>query len=299
MEEFKVLERLQHQLQCYARLGIWSDGDEVFDNIVTKGHRARKAYIKSAMSAFEKDLCSIPDPMKEFQLEATLGTLSTFWNDAREYKEDTEEGFGCEQHFITTVDSYFEVSLKMSSMAYLYYLTDCPDGEFDFHSKYQGLTPQSIAKTLESMNLISEAKFLERYGGKNNEKDTEEPIDNSDNHKPDVNVSSEKQGGAENLFSSPEAQIIYSRLQSAGYIKSVNGLYYEWQSTSKDIYAYVCYRFSTVLLGPDYQIESGIFARKIHSSFKKDTVARYARAFKDGSKFLDESVKTDIDKIVR
>lgn len=299
MEQFKVLERLHSQLRTYSKFGFWSDGDEVFDNLVKYSPAARRDYTKDRIAAFDEELSWIPENTRESRLEAILESLSRFWNDAREYNEDTGDGIGCEQTFITIVKCYYEFALKFTAIAYYRYLTTKREGLIDFYSWFPSISSQLLAHTLAYLNICRAQKFIKT--DQTAQAQFAQQNDPQHDMVPTVidTACKEKQSGAEYLFNSPQAQAVYAKLAKAGFIKSPDGLNYDWQSTSKEMYSYLCYRMSKMLLGDECQIESKLFCAKIRSSFNQPTIARYARLYKEGIKTIDEEAAKQIDAVFK
>lgn len=159
MGQFKVLERIRHQLHCYGRLGFWSDGDEVFDNLTQYGAQHKREYINDAIQKFERELNWLPDSIKESRLSAILETLAPFWNGAKEYFDDAGDGIGCEANFTSLVRSYYELATKYTAVSYYTYLAAEREELVDIYSQYHGLTPQLIGGTLADLSLCTAARF--------------------------------------------------------------------------------------------------------------------------------------------
>ena len=299
MNELRDLERLKNVLNARLSMGFFLDGDQPYVNFILRNESSRKSHLKSVKSELYTAINHYSQSTSISKLNVLLDAAVEFWNDANSHALELKEEQGYDKNTKALISFYFREAEDILALVYTQYLAACKDDSYDLYDECQGLTPERLEHALKDLSICTAKRLTLIKAKKTTEKIVNGPETNNRPSSPNVYQSKEKQGGSESLFSSPSAILIYTRLEGKGFIKSDNGLYYQWQSTSKEIYAYICYRMSKILIGDDCQIESGLFSKKIHSKFNLDTIARYARKFKSGEKILSPEIKEEIDSIVK
>lgn len=285
MAEIKVLENIHVQLNENASsyFSLWNQADKVFFYVTATDDSTRESFLKSERTQFFDKLRATPSYEIDIFVESTVALLKEYWVESAEFIKKYPGGYDVYSPAKSMAQAYRDESFAYICHLY-YHLLIRPDiKSIDLFKEIPGLSHKDIRAYIINNGLLTESKF--------NELD----------HSPQQNQTSTQAQGtkgktyeANERFYSNDAELILCKLKNNKFIK-VEGDHYRWAKKDNNQLGYLCYKMSAYLLGDNCQIESGIFCQRVQSNLDPKTIGRYARAYRKGTKKLEDAKRKEID----
>lgn len=285
MVEIKVLDHLYSQLHdfLYSFFPLWNEADPVYIHLADPDVLGRETYLKEERRLFFDTLFATPAYEFEIAIESTVGQLGKYLIDSEALIKLYPGGSPIYQTASNLSRIYYEESIAYLSYLYYYSLIRPDLRKIDVFKDYPTLPHSAIQNFLLTNNILTRRRLdeLDKYQPPQKTQET-------------VSGSKGKSFEAKDRFQSPDANLILLKLKNKKFVKDEKGSY-RWIKNDIESLSYLCYKFSSHLLGEESQIEVTLFCQRIQSGFNRQTIGRYARAYKSGEKKIDDNIRQEID----